>query len=67
MADAGLQAPDILAPPSPPAQPDPTQQAQQPAQPTPQGWQIININWSHFKPKFSGNPEEDAEGSFALN
>ena len=21
----------------------------------------ININWSHFKPQFSGKPEEDAE------
>ena len=32
MAEAGLQAPDIPAPPPPPAQLHPTQQAQQPAQ-----------------------------------
>ena len=56
MANAGLQTPDIPAPPPPPAQPDPAQQAQQP---TPQGQQIIHINLSHFKPEFSGKPEED--------
>ena len=61
MADAGPQAQDIPAPPPPPAQPDPAQQAQQPAQSTPQGQQIIHINWSHFKLEFSGKPEEDAE------
>ena len=58
MAGAGPQAPDIPAPPTPPAQPDPAQQAQQY---TPQGQQIIHINLSHFKPEFSGKPEEDAE------
>ena len=25
------------------------------------GQQIIHINWSYFKPEFSGKPEEDAE------
>ena len=58
MADAGLQTPDIPAPPPLPAQPNPVQQAQQPA---PQGQQMKHINWSHFKPEFSGKPEEDAE------
>ena len=60
MAEAGLQAPDISAPPLPPAQLNPTQQVQQPTQPTQQGQQIVHLNWSHFKPEFSGKPE-DAE------
>ena len=37
----------------PPAQPIPTQ----PIQPTP----ILQLNWSHFKPKFAGKPGEDME------
>ena len=53
----GLQAPDIPAHPPPPAEFDPAQQVQQPAQVQ----QLIQINWSHFKPEFSGKPEEDAE------
>ena len=60
MAEPGPQVPDIPAPPPPQAKQDP----QLPAQPTLQpqhGQHIININWSHFKPKFSGMPEEDAE------
>ena len=70
MAEAGLQAPGIPAPPPPPAQPNPTQvqqpaqpiqQVQQPVQPTQQGQQVVHLNWSHFKPEFSGKPEEDAE------
>ena len=51
--------PDIPAPQLPPTPQDP----QPPAQPAPQpqlGQHIININWSHFKPEFSGKPE-DAE------
>ena len=51
MADAGPQAPDIPAPQAPQAQQQPAQQVQQ--QPY--------LNWSHFKPEFSGKPEEDAE------
>ena len=61
MAESGLQAPDIPAPPPCPAQPNPTEQAQQPAQPTHQGQQEVHLNWSHFKPEFSGKTEEDAE------
>ena len=61
MADVGMQAPDYPGPPPPPAQPDPTQQVQQPTQPTPQRQQIIHVNWWHYKPEFSGKPEEDAE------
>ena len=27
----------------------------------PQGQQSVHLNWSYFKPKFSGKPDEDAE------
>ena len=30
-------------------------------QPAQQGQKIVNLNWSHFKPEFSGKPKEDAE------
>ena len=26
-----------------------------------QGQQIVHLNWYHFKPEFSGKPDEDAE------
>ena len=26
-----------------------------------QGQQVVHLNWSYFKPEFSGKPEEDAE------
>ena len=51
MAEAGLKAPDIPAPPAPQAQQQPTRQVQQ----------MEHLNWSYFKPEFSGKPEEDAE------
>ena len=54
MAEPGLQVPGVPAPPSPPAQPE-LQAPQQPAQ------QVVHLNWSHFKPEFSGKPDEDAE------
>ena len=55
MAEAGKKkAPDIPALPPHLAQLDPTQPAQQ-------GQQVVHLNWSHFKPVFSGKPEEDAE------
>ena len=28
---------------------------------TQQAQQVVNLNWSHFKPEFLGKPEEDAE------
>ena len=41
------------------------QQAQQQQQkhpiPTAQGQQIVHLNWSHYKPEFSGKHDEDAE------
>ena len=68
MTERGLQATDIPAPPPPPSQPDPTQQpthptqqVQQPTQLTQQGQQLVHLNWSHFKPEFSGKPEENTE------
>ena len=51
MAETGLQTPDIPVPPAPQTQQQPTQQVQQ----------IPHLNWSYFKPGFSGKPEEDAE------
>ena len=59
------------APPPPPAQPDPAQQAhnQQNLHNTMHTKDniVININWSHFKPEFSGKPEEDAEAHLLQN
>ena len=57
----------VSAPP-PPLPPDPAkagQQAQQQQQEHPvpiaqQGQQIVHLNWSHFKPEFSGKPDEGA-------
>ena len=39
------------------------QQNQQPQQPNqdPTGQHHLHINWSNFKPEFSGKPDEDAE------
>ena len=51
MANAGLQAPAVPAPPPPQPQQQPTQQEQH----------ILQLNWSHFKPEFSGKTKEDAE------
>ena len=61
MADVGLQAPVApafqapQAPQAPQVHQPPTQQIQPQVQHMPQ------LNWSHFKPEFSGKPEEDAE------
>ena len=51
-------------PPPPPAAAQEGQQAQQQEQhapPAQQGQQIVHLNLSHFKPKFSGKPDEYAE------
>ena len=51
--------------PLPPAPAQAGQQAQQqqehPAPPAQQKQQIVHLNWSNFKPEFSGKPDEDAE------
>ena len=63
MAEPGSQVPGVPAPPLPPAEAG--QQAPQPqrqhAQHAQQGQQIIHLNCSYFKPKFSGMPDEGAE------
>ena len=48
-----------MQPPAPPAQPavPPTQPFVPPVQPGP----MLQLHWSHFKPKFAGKPDEDAE------
>ena len=40
--------------------PPPPQQQQQQDQ-TSQQQQIVHLNWSNFKPEFSGKPDEEAE------
>ena len=59
MAERGPQMQDIPAsnPPSPVNQPE-LQAPQQPAKTSQQG---VHLNWSHFKPEFSGKPDENAE------
>ena len=41
--------------PTPPADPVAPQAPQWPGQ------QLVHLNWSYFKPEFSGKPDEDAE------
>ena len=78
-ADPDVPAPNqpASANPANPAVPVPNQPAQnQPApippvpnQPAPAAPQIIHqpaLNWSHFKPGFSGRPEEDVEAHLHL-
>ena len=57
MAEPGPQPQNIPAPnpPSSPADPAVLQAPQQPGQ------QLVHLNWSYFKPEFSGKPDEDAE------
>ena len=59
MVEGGLPCPaphrdaQVLQPPQqPPPQPLQPQQAQQ---------AYMHMNWSHFKPEYSGKPEEDVE------
>ena len=72
MADSGLLAPPALQPPPviPPASPfqlpvPPAQLAVPPPQPVPalpiQPAHMSQLNWSHFKPEFTGKPNEDGE------
>ena len=50
MADQEEGVPAPYPPPAP---------AQAPQ--APQGQQLVHLNWSYFKPEFSGKPDEDAE------
>ena len=73
MAEPGPQMQDVATPNPPPTPVQAGQQAQQQQQqqdhPAPpvhipdaqQGQQIVHLNWSHFKPEFSGKSDEDAE------
>ena len=68
MADGGLPAPPPVLPappgPVPPVPPPvilPVQVPIPPAQPIPIHPIQPQLNWSHFKPEFAGNPIEDAE------
>ena len=65
MAEQGPQVQGIPPPPPPPAQAQAGQQVlqqqEQHAPPTLQGQQVIHLNWSYFKPEFSGKPDEDVE------
>ena len=65
MAD---QEEGIPAPNPPPAQVQATPEAwtAQPHKlhkplPAPQGQQFVHLNWSNFKPEFSGKPDKDVE------
>ena len=49
--------PPAAAPPPPP----PQQQQQQQQDLVGQQQQVVYLNWSNFKPEFSGKPDEDAE------
>ena len=53
----GVPAPN---PPPLPADPPELQAPQQPAH------QVVNLNWPHFKPEFSGKPGENAEAHLFL-
>ena len=47
--------------PNPPPNQNQQQQQKQQQQIQDQQQKIIPLNWSNFKPEFSGNPDEDAE------
>ena len=37
---------------------------QAPQAPQQPGQQLVHLNWSYFKPEFSGKPDEDAESHY---
>ena len=64
MADPvqGIPAPPPPVGPVVPQAPKAPQAPQQPTAPqAPQGQQLVRLNWSYFKPKFSGKPDENTE------
>ena len=65
MAD---QEEGIPAPNPPPALVQAAQTAQAAQAPqAPQGQHLVHLNWSCFKPEFSGKPDEDAETNLLHN
>ena len=56
MADEEEGVPAPNPPPAQQPQPPPQQQDQ-----AGQQQQVVHLNWSNFKPEFSGKPDEDAE------
>ena len=56
MAEGGQQGPAHREGQQPPPQQPPIGPLQQ-----------LCMNWSHFKPEFSGKPEEDVEVTFVVN
>ena len=57
MAEPGPEPQNGPAPnyPPPPAVPAAPEAPKQPGQ------QLVHLNWSYFKPEFSGKPDEDTE------
>ena len=55
MAEPGPEPQNIPAP-------NPSSSPADPVAPqAPQGQQLVHLNWSYFKPEFSGKPDEDTE------
>ena len=65
MSEPGLQVQGIPAPPPLLAKAQAGHQALQEqehyAPPAQQGQQLVHLNWSYFKPEFSGKSDKDAE------
>ena len=57
MEEPGPQVPGVPAAPPPPAQ----LELQAPQQPAQHAQQVVHLNWSHFKPEFSGKPDDNTE------
>ena len=53
----------LVIPPVPPPMPPAQSIATHPIQPT----HVPQLNWSHFKPESTGNPDEDAEAHLRMN
>ena len=63
MADqeGGVPTPNLPPNQQQQQQPQQLQQQQQNLDQANQQQQLVHLNWSNFKPEFSGKPEEDAE------
>ena len=63
MADqeGGVPAPNPLPNQQQQQQQQPQQQQQQNQDHTGQQQEVVHLNWSNFKPEFSGKPDDDAE------